>query len=336
MIKPAVHPTKNQETSTNGAPAALSEKDLGKRFIYRREAEKFWYVQIKVSVNSKRHYMEGQSFYDNQYGGKEASFAVARQFRDQHAYPFFEKVGYDPALRERIAEQARLKRERPKKFKKRKEATAGPMANLHYIHLYKRRGRYSRCVVDITVNVHGRHYHSTAYSYDFEKYGGKDNTLKIARQDRNRLAQMVHRKAMELEQLPQKPVEETRAIIKSIKITRTPPLKLTDPDKFIKRADRHDFWTVAVRRQLWKRYCRVPFRRFYDQDYGGKHKSRIVAYKYAELFDLTLQEELQELRERGVTDREIIQQRVDEVVEKVEIEIARNFSRVNPDKPSEK
>lgn len=336
MIEPAIDTFSAPETAGNGAPAAFPRKDLGMRFIYRRETEKFWYVQIKVSVHSKRHYMEGQSFYDNQYGGKEASFAAALQFRNQHAYPFFEKVGYDPTLRERKAEKARLARERPKKFTKRKEATTGPLANLHYIHLYKRRGRYSRCVVDVTVNVHGRHYHSTAYSYDFEKYGGKDNTLKIARQDRNRLAQLVHRKAMELEQLPAKPVEENRAIIKSMKITHTPPLKLTDPDKFIKRADQHDFWSVAVRRQLWKRYPRVPFRRFYDQDYGGKHKSRIVARKYAELLDLALQEELKELRERGVADRKIIQERVDEVVEMVEREIARNFSRVNPDKPSEK
>ncbi|NIV03965.1 MAG: hypothetical protein GWN16_04330, partial [Calditrichae bacterium] len=215
-------------------------------------------------------------------------------------------------------EAPKIKRE--PKFRKRKEATTGLLANLHYIHLYKKRGKYTRCVVDVTVNVHGNKYHSTAYSYDFSKYGGKVQAIKIAKNDRNKLAELVHRKAMELNNITPKSYEETKRIIKGVKINKTPPTLERNPDKFVRRSHSNDYWIVAIRKKIWGRYYRVPNKRFYDSDYGGKHKSKIKARKYAENVELTIIEEFEKLRQLNVTDQDEIQSRVDNIARDFKIE----------------
>ncbi len=271
------------------------ERKLGMRFICRRNDGDFWYVQIRVMTNGTRYALPGKSFYDHKYGGKENALTEAIKYRDSKAKDFFDEVGYENVERKKKA---------PKipKFKKRKEATSGLLANLHYIHLYKRNGKYTRCVVDVSVNVHGIKYHSTAYSYDFAKYGGKASTIKIAKNDRNRLANLVHTKAMELNQSSPLSEAETKRIIKGIRINRTPPTVEKDPDMFIKRSYSNDYWIVNIRKKLWGVYYRVPSRRFYDNEYGGRHKSRIHARLFTKDLESVIEAEFDALRGANIRD----------------------------------
>lgn len=272
-------------------------RDLGMRFITRRDDGDFWYVQIRVMVNGQRHQLKGRSFYDRKYGGREQARRAAVAYRDTHAYPFFDRVGYTPP-------DPRPRRPHVPKFRKRKEAASGPMANLHYIHLYKKDGKYNRAVLDITVNIGGRSYHSTSYSYDFAKYGGKENALRVAKADRNRLADKVHRKALELgEAGGGLSTKATHDIIKAVRIQQTPPVVQADLDRFLKRSSGNDFWIVAVRKKLWGRYYRIPNRRFFDADHGGKHRSRLEARRWAGIIDAAVSAEFDRLRQNGVTDR---------------------------------
>ncbi|MCB0261092.1 MAG: hypothetical protein KDH97_07985 [Calditrichaeota bacterium] len=287
------------ETEVEEGEQAHDSIDLGMRFICRREDGDFWYVQIRIMTGGKRYSLPGKSFYDRNYGSSDAALAAAVRYRDQRAYPFFRQIGYTLA-------QKKPRPPRIPKFKKRKEAQAGLMANLHYIHLYKRKGKYTRCVVDVSVNVHGSKYHSTAYSYDFAKYGGKTETLRVAKQDRNKLAQLVHQKALELNMAPARPEAEIKRIIKSIRINRTPPTVEKDPDKFIKRSHSNDYWIVHVRKKLWGTYYRAPSKRFYDADYGGKHKSRLRARHFSREVEIEIENEFRQLRNAGIRDPEEI------------------------------
>lgn len=295
----SAHPETEVDTSGEEGEQAHDSMDLGMRFICRREDGDFWYVQIRIMTGGKRYALPGKSFYDRNYGSSDAALAAAVQYRDQHAHPFFREVGY--AVAEKKPRPPRIP-----KFKKRKEAQAGLMANLHYIHLYKRKGKYTRCVVDVSVNVHGAKYHSTAYSYDFAKYGGKTETLRVAKQDRNKLAQLVHQKALELNMAHPRPESEIKRIIKSIRINRTPPTVEKDPDKFIKRSHSNDYWIVHVRKKLWGIYYRAPSKRFYDADHGGKHKSRLRARHFSREVEIEIENEFRQLRNVGIRDPEEI------------------------------
>lgn len=293
------------------------EHDLGMRFITRRDDGDFWYVQIRVSVDGERRTLPGKSFYDKNYGGREAAKQEAIAYRDELAWPFFEEVGYDPTYRERAAASYRKWRDRPKKYHKRKEAKAGPLANLVYIHLRKRNGKYTRCVIDVQVKVHKREYHSTAYSYAFDKYGGKTETLKIAKRDRNKLARLIHQKTAELNSMPPLSYEETRRIIKGIRINQTPPKIKKDPDKYIRRAKLEDFWIVEMRKEIWSQYYRTPNQRFYDEAYGGRQKARMAALKYASTLESAILAEFDSLRKQNNRNLDEIKARFDQVVEAV-------------------
>ena len=301
----------------------ISQIKLGDRFIHRIDQFGCYYVQLRVSVNKKMNYGPAKTFYDNHYEGKENAYAEAVKFRDEHVWDFFRKINYDPTLQERRRKNAELERNRPKKFHKRKEAKSGLLSNLHYIHLRKRRNQkqHSACIVEITVNVHGEKFTSTAYSYSFQKYGGKAEAIKIAKKDRNKLAELVHRTADELNRLPAKSKEETRNLIKAVKIKQTPHPETFDPEKYIHRSFDNLFWTVKLRRQINRYDFRVPAKRFYDDDYEGKrHKSRIAARQYvmdvvheldscaktirrAEIYD---QEEIETMLQEALTNAKII------------------------------
>ncbi|MEL6823788.1 MAG: hypothetical protein AAFP70_18685, partial [Calditrichota bacterium] len=189
--------------------------------------------------------------------------------------------------------------------------------NIHYIHLYKRAGKYTRCVLEVTVNIRGNKYHSTAYSYAFSKYGGKEQAIRIAKSDRNKLAKAVHQKALELNHDSSKTPAEIRDIIKAIKINRTPPFTERDPDKFVKRSSSNDYWIVAVRKKLWGVYHRAGNQRFYDNDYGGQHKSHIAARKFSDLMETHIIQTFRKIRESKITNPETISSRFKETVEKV-------------------
>lgn len=281
---------------------------LGNRFITRRKDGNFWYVQIRVMVDGKRHAMSGKSFYDREYNGREAAYQAALKFRNENVLPFFKEVGYSTA-------------EKPKKppkipkFRKRKEATSGIFANLHYIHLYKKDGKLNRCVIDVTVNIHGKPYHSISYSYMFDKYGGKESCLKIAKQDRNRLAQMVQQKALELNQSPERTPEETKSIIKAIKIKKTPPLVGIDLEKYIRRSNTGEYWIVAIRKKLWGKYYHVPNKRFYDESVGGKHKSKLEARKFAGIIDSVVDQAFKQMRDSRINNEESIRSRMKDAIQ---------------------
>ncbi|MGH1363442.1 MAG: hypothetical protein ACRBF0_07795 [Calditrichia bacterium] len=288
------------------------DNTLGLRFIVRRKDGNFWYVQIRVMVDGKRRFMQGKSFYDKDFSSYQKSFDAAVSYRDIEAPRFFAEVGYDPTLRTRPK-----KPPRQPKFTKRKEAKSGLLSNIHYIHLYKRGGKYTRCVLEVTVNIRGNKYHSTAYSYAFSKYGGKEQSIKIAKQDRNKLAKLVQQKAMELNNEATKSPSEIRDIIKAIKINRTPPFTERDPDKFVKRSTSDNYWIVAVRKKIWGIYHRAGNRRFYDEDYGGAHKSKIAARKFADLMETGIINEFKRLRSSKISSQDKIRERFKEVVSRV-------------------
>lgn len=312
---------RNGNEGAHHSPEISAESGMGMRFVYRRNDGNFWYVQIKVYVNGKRHYMEGKSFYDRKFGGYQESLRAALAFRDKHALPFFAKVGYDPTLREKRALHAQKMRERPRKFRKRKEAKTGLLANLHYIHLRKGRGssHYTRCVLEITVNIHNRKYSSTAFSYDFAKYGGKEEAIKAAKNDRNRLAPLVHQKAAELQMDHSKSHEEIRQILKSVRISRTPPKNLVrvDPAKFIKRSRNDDYWIVDIRKELWGKSYNIPNMRFYDSQYGGKHKSKLAARKKAIETDVLVSGIFEKIREAQIRDPQELSSRFEALVSEI-------------------
>ncbi|HQV33435.1 MAG TPA: hypothetical protein PKV71_16230 [Calditrichia bacterium] len=281
------------------------------RFITRRDDGNFWYVQIRVMVNGKRHQLSGKSFYDRNYRNSLHALEEAVAFRDKNAQAFFQKVGYE------ISEKPKLP-PRPPKFRKRKEAITGPLSNLHYIHLYKKDGKYNRAVLDITVNIHGKAYHSTTYSYDFNKYGGREQSLKIVKHDRNRLATLVQQKAMELGEDHSRSPEEIKEIVKAIKISKTPPTNPADLERFIKRSKSQDFWIVSIRKKIWGTYYRVPNKRFYDRQFGGKHKSKLEARRYAGRVDTAVDREFDRLRDLKIDDRKDINKRLLAVVKEID------------------
>ncbi len=284
----------------------FTTEDLGMRFITRRDDGDFWYVQIRCSVNGRHYAMSGKSFYDSQYGGYEQSLAEAKKYRDEHTIPYFIKVGYDPTLRKRQQEQARRIKERPRKFRPRKEAKTGMMSNLHYIHFRKRlsTGELTRLVLEVTVIINGRKYTSTAYSYDFAKYGGKENTFRIAKEDRNKLADLVFRKAEEIKQSNIRDHQTIRDLIKAVKINKTPPTTHKEPDRLIKRAAASSFWRVAIKRKLNRIEYAIPLQRFYDEVYGSRNKSRLAARKFATLAESELENFIGELKRANIADPE--------------------------------
>jgi hypothetical protein len=286
----------------------ISEIDLGRRFIHRIDQFKCWYVQLRASVEGTRHYGPSKTFYDKDYGGKMKALEEAIKFRDKHVWNFFRKVNYDPTLLERRREHAQRERERPKKFKIRKEAKTGPLSNIRYIRLLKRKGKYVRCVLEVTVNVHGKRFTSTAYSYSFVKYGGMNETLKIAKKDRDRLAVVVHKKAEMLNQKPPMSKKETRDEIKSIKFELTPPRFEFDPDKYIRRSSDNTFWIVELRKQVNHFDFRPPNMRFNDADFDGKkHMSRIAARKYVINVMTALNREADKIKALDISDPQEIQ-----------------------------
>jgi hypothetical protein len=286
----------------------ISEIDLGRRFIHRIDQFKCWYVQLRASVEGKRHYGASKTFYDKDYGGMMNALDEAIKFRDDHVWGFFREVNYDPTLLERRRDHARRERERPRKFKIRKEAKTGPLSNIRYIRLLKRNGKNVRCVLEVTVNVHGQRFTSTAYSYSFVKYGGMNETLKIAKEDRDRLALLVHKKAELLNQKAPMSKKETRDEIKSIKFDPTPPKFEFNPDKYIRRSSDNSFWIVELRKQVNHFDFRPPNRRFMDADSDGKkHMSRIAARKYVINVMTALNREVDKIKVIDISDPHEIQ-----------------------------
>ena len=298
--------------------------DLGSRFIHRIDDFGCYYVQLRARSEGKMHYGPAKTFYDNKYAttkydGREKAFLAAVKFRDEHVWEFFETIDYDPTLRARQKAHAKAERERPKKFKIRKEAKVGMMSNLRYIRLIKRGNKDVRCMLEVTVNVHGRHFASKAYSYSFKKYGGKAGALRTAKKDRDRLTPMVQKKAELLNQRPRMGKKETREEIKSVQIQQTIPLKEFEPEKFIRRSSDNSYWIVTLRKKIHHYTFRPSSVRFNDADYDGKkYKSQIAARRYVIHTMTGLNRAIEDIKKGGITDHAEIEEMLESVVRKNE------------------
>lgn len=301
----------------------IDKVDLGDRFIHRIDSFGCYYVQLRARVDGTMHYGPAKTFYDNHYAvsgenGKQNALKAAVKFRDEHVWDFFQKINYDPTLRARQKAHARKERERPKKFTIRKEAKSGLMSNIRYIRLIKRDKQHVRCILEVTVNVHGRHYTSKAYSYSFKKYGGKAEALKIAKEDRDRLAKLVQKKAELLNQKPELSKQEIRDEIKSARITQTSPPHEFDPEKFIRRSTDNLFWIVELRKKIHHYDFRPTNRRFYDADYEDKkYKSQIAARRYVIDAMTDLNKTVEYIKKSNITDHEEIESLFNEVIAEV-------------------
>jgi hypothetical protein len=288
--------------------------ELGNRFIHRIEKFGCYYVQIRGMVNGKMYYGRAKTFYDNKYAtskdqGRQKALEAAIRFREEHVWEFFRAINYDPTLRVRKRDRAQRERERPKKFRIRKEADSGIMSNLRYIRLIKRKNQYVRCILEVTVNVHGRHFASKAYSYSFDKYGGKVEALKIAKKDRDRLSALVHKKAELLNQKPPLSKTETRDEIKSIRIKKTFPQNDFEPGNYMRRSFDNRYWIVKIEKRINHFYFRVPNKRFYDAEYEDKKfKSQMAARRYVINIMTGLNKTADEIKKARITDHYYIEQ----------------------------
>lgn len=298
----------------------IENVDLGDRFIHRIDSFGCYYVQLRARSDDKMYYGPAKTFYDKKYAttkynGREQAFLAAVKFRDEHVWEFFKTINYDPTLRARQKAHAKQERERPKKFKIRKETKTGMMSNIRYVRLVKRRNKVAGCILEVTVNVHGRHFASRAYSYSFKKYGGKAGALATAKKDRDRLADLVHKKAELLNQRPPMSKKETRDEIKSVRIQQTIPLKEFDPGKFIRRSPDNTYWIVVLRKKVHHYTLRSPVKRFDDADYDGKkYKSQIAARKYVIYTMTALNRTVEEIINAGITDHEEIEALLKKVI----------------------
>lgn len=298
----------------------IDNVDLGNRFIHRIDSFGCYYVQLRARADGKMHYGPAKTFYDNHYAesgkhGRENAYKAAVKFRDEHVWDFFRGINYDPTLRARQKAHAQRERERPKKFTIRKEAKTGLMSNIRYIRLIKRNNQFVRCILEVTVNVHGRHFTSKAYSYSFKKYGGKAAALKVAKGDRDRLANLVQKKAELLNQKPKLSKKETRDEIKSTQITQTPPPHEFDPEKFIRRSTDNLFWIVELRKKIHHFDFRPTNKRFYDSDYDDKkYKSQIAARRYVIDTMTRINKVVEHIKKADITDHEEIARLLDEVI----------------------
>ena len=295
--------------------------DLGDRFIHRIDKFGCYYVQLRVRSEDKMHYGPAKTFYDNRYGetkeeGIKNAYTAAVNFRDEHVLDFFRKVNYDPTLRDRQKAHAAAERNRPKKFKIRKESKSGLMSDIRYVRLLKRNGSAVRCVLEVTVNVHGKHFTSRAYSYSFQKYGSKAEAIKTAKKDRDRLAELVHKKAALLNRQAPMSKQETRDEVKSIRIDQTKPQKQFDPSKYIRRSFDNTFWIVHIRKQINNFDFRPVNERFYDSDYQDKkHKSHIAARRYALNTLAALETAVDRIKKGNIIDHGEIQEMFEAIIE---------------------
>lgn len=302
----------------------IDNVDLGDRFIHRIDSFGCYYVQLRARADGKMHYGPAKTFYDNHYAeagknGRENALKAAIKFRDEHVWDFFRGINYDPTLRARQKAHAQRERERPKKFTIRKEAKTGLMSNIRYIRMIKRNNQYVRCILEVTVNVHGRHFTSKAYSYSFKKYGGKAAALKVAKEDRDRLANLVQKKAELLNQKPKMNKKETRDEIKSTQITQTAPPHEFDPEKFIRRSTDNLYWIVELRKKIHHFDFRPTNKRFYDSDYEDKkYKSQIAARRYVIDTMTGINKAVDHIKKARIADHEEIASLLDEVVAEID------------------
>jgi hypothetical protein len=254
----------------------FSTIQLGDRFIHRIDKFGCYYVQLRVFIKGKAYYGAAKTFYDNHYGNREIAYKAAVEFRESHVYDFFKENNYDPTLNGRRSLHARLLRERPRKFTIRKEAKSGLMSNLRFIRI--RKGRY--CVLEVTVNVHGKQYQSKAYGYSYKKYGDKAAAINAAKKDRDLLVPLIFERSTMFNKLAPQDPDEIYKKIKGVRIKQTAPKFSYDINKFLRRAKDGDYWIVELRKQINYLDFRPANLRFYDIDYGNKNKSQIIARKY--------------------------------------------------------